>query len=561
MDRKRLKYLLLKGREEFGQYWEENWKKIHGIYRGLFDRIINGEDPRKWSNEDYGDPELKNKHKDIEKLFWYVFGVAGAEKLRDEDVEKFREFLSEMSGASSEQDATEILKRYENEITGLKIISLAVWASIIHPKWFAPLWGSSQGGPKGVINRCSAQILDIDTIQSFDQYNEVLTKIKEVAKEVGIDNMLEVAFYLIKCDEIPLPPPNNPNNSIPKELKEKLENLLNNKKQVILYGPPGTGKTWIARNYVRLKTNNNKKFYRFVTFHPSYCYEEFVEGIRPETVNGSISYKVKDGIFKEICKEAYNKLLEVAGINKRWENDLPELEEDEKERVKTVLDSENCPKFYLVIDEINRGDISRIFGELITLLEADKRLFAENEITVTLPYSKEPFGVPPNLFIIGTMNTADRSIALIDIALRRRFGFIELMPDYNILEEKLLGENVSNDIREIRELAIKVLKSINEKIRKLYDRDHQIGHSYFLKLKDCETRDKTIETLKYIWFHEVIPLLQEYFYDSPKKLKEVLSDKFVIVDENEITYEFKQMEDFSDDDFLNALRELAQRGE
>ena len=366
--------------------------------------------------------------------------------------------------------------------------------------------------------------------------------------------------------------------SLPEELKKKLENLLDSKKQVILYGPPGTGKTWIARNYVKLKTNDNKELYKFVTFHPSYCYEEFVEGIRPKTdKEDRIHYEVEDGVFKRICKQAYNTLLEEARIpnHKGWNKDLPELSDDEKQQVEQILEDGNYTKFYLVIDEINRGDISRIFGELITLLEADKRLFAKNEIIVTLPYSKTKFGVPPNLFIIGTMNTADRSIALIDIALRRRFGFIELMPSYKVLINELGIDNVESekqaiekikswnrdDLSDINKLTVKILYSINEKIKEAYDRDHQIGHSYFLKLKDCKTRDETMKTLKYIWFHEVIPLLQEYFYDSPKKLKEVLGEKFVMVDENETTYEFKHMEEFSDEEFISALKELAQRGE
>ena len=344
----------------------------------------------------------------------------------------------------------------------------------------------------------------------------------------------------------------------PEVIFRKIDELLNFKKQLILYGPPGTGKTWIARRYVGVEADD----FDFVTFHPSYAYEEFVEGLRPYTENGQIVYKVEEGVFKRICRKAFNELLAQAEIDKKWEEgkDLPELTESYRDKVKDLLKSGNYPKFYLVIDEINRGDISKIFGELITLLEADKRLFAENEITVTLPYSKTKFGVPPNLYIIGTMNTADRSIALIDIALRRRFGFIELMPDYKVLEEKLLSGDVPDDVKDIRKLVIDVLKAMNDKIRKIYDRDHQIGHSYFLKLKDCETRDKAIETLKYIWFHEVIPLLQEYFYDSPKKLKEVLGEKFVIVDENETTYEFRKMEEFSDDKFIEALKSLIPRG-
>jgi 5-methylcytosine-specific restriction protein B len=149
------------------------------------------------------------------------------------------------------------------------------------------------------------------------------------------------------------------------------------------------------------------------------------------------------------------------------------------------------------------------------------------------------------------MNTSDRSIALLDIALRRRFGFIEVNPQPMLLK----GKNVGGvDLGSL-------LEKLNERIEALKDSDHRIGHSYFLKLKDCETRDKAIETLKYIWFHEVIPLLQEYFYDSPKKLKEVLGEKFVIVDENETTYEFKQIEDFDDDEFIEALKSLIPRGE
>jgi len=271
----------------------------------------------------------------------------------------------------------------------------------------------------------------------------------------------------------------------------------------------------------------------FVTFHPSYSYEEFVEGLKPVTdEEGNIKYEVEDGIFKRICKNAYNALMNHAGVNRRWEKGLPELDESDVEKVKRSID--NVPKFFLIIDEINRGDVSKVFGELITLLEADKRLFAENEIITTLPYSKEQFGVPPNLYIIGTMNTADRSIALIDVALRRRFGFIEVMLSYKVLINELgIGEVESeeqaiemltgwteNEIRgDVKKLAIKALYILNQKIQLIYDRDHQIGHSYLLKLKDG-----SVETLKHIWYHEVVPLLQEYFYNDWERLKYLLGD-------------------------------------
>lgn len=349
--------------------------------------------------------------------------------------------------------------------------------------------------------------------------------------------------------------------TIGNDFREVLNYLLNSKKQLLLYGPPGTGKTWLARNYVEMETNGNKEFYEFVTFHPSYSYEEFVEGLRPKTDDeGKIYYEVEDGIFKQLCRKAYNALLDKAEIDrsKRWGKEgvpegVPELTDEERRQVQNVLEGDDYPKFYLIIDEVNRGDISRIFGELITLLEADKRLFAENEIVVTLPYSKTKFGVPPNLYIIGTMNTADRSIALIDVALRRRFGFMELMPDYEVLERELLSDDVPNDVKELRKLAIEVLRSINERIKKEYDRDHQIGHSYFLKLKEYEDKSKTEEILRYIWYHEIIPLLQEYFYDSPEKLEKILNSKFVKVEEN--SFEFVEEEEF-----IKALKAVAKEG-
>ena len=209
----------------------------------------------------------------------------------------------------------------------------------------------------------------------------------------------------------------------------------------------------------------------FVTFHPHSATRISSRVFARSPPTTALTYRVEDGIFKTLSRRAFNVLAERAGIEGRWNESesIPYLDDTEKgELLRAVPEV----PFYLIIDEINRGDISRIFGELITLLEADKRYCGENEITITLPYSKEKFAIPPNLYIIGTMNTADKSISLVDAALRRRFGFIEMMPDYNVLRN--LPDDTNDEVGEIVDIAVEALETINERITIIMT-DHQIG--------------------------------------------------------------------------------------
>lgn len=359
----------------------------------------------------------------------------------------------------------------------------------------------------------------------------------------------------------------------------------------ILYGPPGTGKTYrvirqaaaIIVGKPALNDQEAKTAYdravaedrvRLATFHQSFSYEDFIEGIRPVMDDrGEAKFQVRDGVFKEIATEALFACLELvdptsagdspyqrpgpgtktglvwdiadamvtelgrpptrqeiiqraiaAGTNtntagtqsSRWRLSQGFKDEDlsAAEAVQSFLtdgsasgwqlrSDKNYPPYVLVIDEINRGNISRIFGELITLIEDDKREGNANSLRVTLPSSRELFAVPPNLFLLGTMNTADKSLALLDVALRRRFEFRELAPDFSVC-------GLPEDMRE-------VLERLNMRIELRKDRDHRIGHAFFMGVADAESFNRA-------FVRKVVPLLQEYFFNDIDGARFVLGE-------------------------------------
>ncbi|EAI3616949.1 AAA family ATPase [Campylobacter jejuni] len=454
----------------------------------------------------------------------------------------------------------------------------------------------------------------IDEFHTKSQGDKWTSSILNYLKTMSKDGEIFYRYYK-NCKFFAIP-----KNTFSKDDFKIIKDNINNNISLnqILYGSPGTGKTYhtidkaleILGENLESRDEKKAKFDEYVkngqivftTFHQSYGYEEFVEGIKPSLnsdENSQINYKVKDGIFKELCKKALENRDDIESFN-FYINDLKEKTKEDAnnpekyfqlpntkysiqyrggktfrikfddmsknhkdypvsiDNIEKLYKTSNIDEIYnsayvkailnylksqglkdykekdekinlpyiIIIDEINRGNVSKIFGELITLIEPSKRLGNEEALELTLPYSGEEFGVPKNVYIIGTMNTADRSITSLDTALRRRFEFIEMMPDVSKLSMDCEGINLQE-----------LLKAINTRIEYLLDREKTIGHAFFISVEN-------LESLKKVFKNRIIPLLQEYFYNDYALINAVLNDNGMI------------FEDKKDDKYLQKIKNL-----
>ncbi len=381
-----------------------------------------------------------------------------------------------------------------------------------------------------------------------EEYCCIFNEIKSKRGENIIDFIKKAGIIDLKCE--------NDESNVPKihdkiDIVEKIGHIESNNlpKNIILHGPVGTGKTYFARilgkgiingdiknlddlehwlsklksgdesldELYSKKIENDRLF--TVTFHQSYSYEDFIEGIRAKVSGDKIEYEIEHGIFKEVCNNA-----------KKPEN--------------------KTKSYVIIIDEINRGDISRIFGELITLLDDDKRCRGENnessEFYLKLPYSKEEFCVPENVYVIGTMNDSDRSIALLDIALRRRFTFIKVPPNEVILEKWIKDDD------EFKQMVKSVFNTLNERISEIKGEDFEIGHAFFKSLENATDKKKE---LLFIFKNKIIPLLKEIFYGQEDiLLDKVLNGKFFEIKGKKIIIKDSVIDSNNLNDFIKEFK-------
>lgn len=327
----------------------------------------------------------------------------------------------------------------------------------------------------------------------------------------------------------------------PPENADLLARQIQKTKQIVLYGPPGTGKTYTAKQFANWWVAQQDKIrattdqVRTVTFHPSYSYEDFVEGLTANSKpDGNVSYDVEPGIFRQLCSDARDAYREAPSPGQ-------------------------AARYVLIIDEINRGNLSQILGELVTTLERDKREGAPNATRVELAHSGKQFSIPPNVYIIGTMNTADRSIALIDDAIRRRFRFISRRPDYQVVMQQhsldydvdTIIENLSVDTdltTALIILSISGLKIINNRIldSSNMQKGQQIGHTYLLNLHGTE------EILD-AWRYEILPLIEEHYFGQFDRIRQELFDGG---GENLFNWNTKEIRTFGQSALIEALVKL-----
>ncbi|WP_340100503.1 McrB family protein [Salinibaculum salinum] len=304
-------------------------------------------------------------------------------------------------------------------------------------------------------------------------------------------------------DAEPLTGPSKPNQA------DEIARQLQTVGQMVFYGPPGTSKTYTAERFAKWWLHQQPgvepttRHLTTVTFHPSFTYEDFLEGLSAEATDNGVAYDHKPGVFKTIADRA-------------------------RREYTATPDDESPPKFVLIIDEINRGNLAQIFGETMTALEYNKRTGQPDETTVTLAHTGEPFSIPPNLYLIGTMNTADRSIALVDTALRRRFRFLSFPPDFEALygsdtfafdSQANVETAAGNDTADNHLLAQSILtvQHFNTQIIGTADlgKGKQIGHSFFFGVN---TRDEVVD----LWRFELLPLLEEYFFGQFDRIQDIL---------------------------------------